>query len=129
MRQLRPALQDVVPVVEWATDYKREVAAWLVKLGMGVQSSSGSEGKHILRTTIPFSPEGLGIWDNPLPTNRHNPYAKPGYLDDVGNPHVRAFDCQNEGPDLLGFAPPCVEQGPFNLRGFSGTYPQLHRAP
>jgi hypothetical protein len=41
----------------------------------------------------------------------------------------RAFDCQNaSGPDL-GFAPPCVEQGPFSLPGFTGDFPQLHRAP
>jgi virulence factor Mce-like protein len=129
IRQLRPALQDAVPTVDWLTDYKRDVAAWLVKLAMATQSSAGPEGKHILRVMIPFTPEGLGIWNTPLPGNRHNPYAKPGYLDEVGNPHARAFDCQNAGQPDLGQAPPCEEQGPFSFRGFTGTFPQIHKAP
>ena len=129
VRQLRPALQDAVPTVDWLTDYKRDVAAWLVKLAMATQSSAGPEGKHILRVMIPFTPEGLGIWNTPLGSNRHNAYAKPGYLDEVGHPFARAFDCQNVGGADFGNAPPCVEQGPFDFRGFSGTFPQVHRAP
>jgi ABC-type transporter Mla subunit MlaD len=129
VRQLRPALQDAVPTVDWLTDYKKEVAAWMVKLAMATQSSAGPDGKHILRVMIPFTPEGLGIWNTPLPGNRHNPYAKPGYLDEIGNPQASAFDCENAGQPDFGVAPPCVEQGPFNFRGFSGTFPQVHRAP
>ena len=130
VRQLRPALQDAVPVLDWLADYKRELAAWQVKLGTATQSSAGAEGRHLLRVVIPLSAEGLGIhFDDPLGTNRHNPYAKPGYLDQVGQPFVRAFDCQNAGGPDLGFAPPCVEQGPFSLPGFTGSFPQLHRAP
>jgi hypothetical protein len=74
--------------------------------------------------------EGFGIYaGKPLGTNRHNPYAKPGYLDEVGRPYLKAFDCRNaSGPDL-GMAPPCVEQGPFEVPGFTGDFPQLHRAP
>jgi phospholipid/cholesterol/gamma-HCH transport system substrate-binding protein len=129
IRQLRPALQDAVPTVDWLTDYKKDVAAWLTKLALATQSTAGPEGRHILRTMIPFTPEGLGIWNTPLPGNRHNPYAKPGYLDEVGHPYAKAFDCENAGPPDLGFAPPCETQGPFNLGGFTGTFPQIHKAP
>jgi phospholipid/cholesterol/gamma-HCH transport system substrate-binding protein len=130
MRELRPALQDAVPVVEWLTPYKREVAAWLTKLGAATESSAGADGRHILRVVIPLNLEGFGLYsDKPLGTNRHNAYAKPGYLNEVGHPYPKAFDCQNvSGPDL-GQAPPCVEQGPFTVPGFTGDYPQLHRAP
>jgi phospholipid/cholesterol/gamma-HCH transport system substrate-binding protein len=129
-RQLRPALQDAVPVVQWLTAYKRELPAWLTKLGAATQSSSGADGKHILRVVIPFNLEGFGLYaDKPLGSNRHNPYAKPGYLDQLGHPHLRAFDCENAGGLEVGTAPPCVEQGPFTVPAFTGDFPQLHRAP
>jgi phospholipid/cholesterol/gamma-HCH transport system substrate-binding protein len=129
-RQLRPALQDAVPVVQWLTQYKREVPAWLTKLGAATESSAGAEGRHILRVVIPFNQEGLGIYSGaPLSINRHNPYQKPGYLDEVGHPFLRAFDCENASGPTLGFAPPCVEQGPFSVPGFTGDYPRIQRAP
>jgi phospholipid/cholesterol/gamma-HCH transport system substrate-binding protein len=129
-RELRPALQDAVPVVQWLIPYRRELAAWLTKLGAATQSSAGAEGRHILRVVIPLNLEGFGIYaDKPLGANRHNPYAKPGYLDQVGRPFLRAFDCQNVGGPDFGMAPPCAEQGPFSVPGFTGDYPQLHRAP
>jgi phospholipid/cholesterol/gamma-HCH transport system substrate-binding protein len=129
-RELRPALQDAVPAVQWLTTYKKEVATWLTKLGTATESSAGADRKHILRVVIPLNLEGFGLYaGKQLGTNRHNPYAKPGYLDEVGHPFLKAFDCANaSGPDL-GFAPPCVQQGPFTVPGFTGDYPQLHRAP
>ncbi|MFL5906417.1 MAG: hypothetical protein ACJ75Z_02315, partial [Solirubrobacterales bacterium] len=66
---------------------------------------------------------------DPLSSNRHNAYAKPGYLDEVGHPFLKAFDCLNVGAPEPEFAPPCVEQGPFSIGGFTGTFPQVHRAP
>jgi phospholipid/cholesterol/gamma-HCH transport system substrate-binding protein len=129
-RQLRPALQDAVPVVQWLIPYKRELAAWITKLGTATQSSAGAEGRHILRVVIPLNLEGFGLYSGkPLGTNRHNAYSKPGYLDDVGHPFLKAFDCENAAGPTLGQAPPCVEQGPFSVPGFSGDYPQLHQAP
>jgi phospholipid/cholesterol/gamma-HCH transport system substrate-binding protein len=129
-RELRPVLQDAVPVVQWLTAYKREIPAWLTKLGTATQSSAGADGKHILRVVIPFNLEGFGFYaDKPLGSNRHNPYQKPGYLDQIGHPHLRAFDCENAGSLELGTAPPCVQQGPFIVPGFTGDFPQLHRAP
>ncbi len=129
-RQLRPALQDAVPVVAWLVRYKREVPAWLTKLGAATESSAGAEGRHILRVVIPFTQEGLGIYAGaPLGINRHNPYQKPGYLDQVGHPFLRAFDCENASGPTLGLAPPCVEQGPFSVPGFTGDYPRIQRAP
>jgi phospholipid/cholesterol/gamma-HCH transport system substrate-binding protein len=129
VRELRPALRDAVPAVDWLSQYKRELAAWVTKLGTATESSAGAEGRHILRVVIPLNLEGFGVHSGtPLGSNRHNPYAKPGYLDEVGHPFLRAFDCQNAGlaPEE---APPCVEQGPFSFNGFSGTFPQVHRAP
>jgi phospholipid/cholesterol/gamma-HCH transport system substrate-binding protein len=129
-RELRPALQDAVPVIQWLTAYKREIPAWLTKLGGATQSSSGADGKHILRVVIPFNLEGFGLYANkPLGSNRHNPYAKPGYLDQIGGPFLKAFDCENVGGPDLGMAPPCVQQGPFSVPSFTGDFPQLHRAP
>ncbi|HEX3562153.1 MAG TPA: MlaD family protein [Solirubrobacterales bacterium] len=130
VRELRPALQDAIPTVQWLIPYKRELAAWLTKLGTATESSAGPEGRHILRTMIPLNLEGLGVYaDKPLGQNRHNAYSKPGYLDAVGRPFARAFDCENAtGPDL-GFAPPCVTQGPFSFNGHLSDFPQVRRAP
>jgi phospholipid/cholesterol/gamma-HCH transport system substrate-binding protein len=129
-RQLRPALQDAVPAVQWLIPYKRELAAWLTKLGTATESTGGSEGRHLLRVVIPLSEEGFAIHSGaPLGSNRHNPYSKPGYLDELGRPFLRAFDCANASGLSLEFAPPCVTQGPFSFNGFTGTYPQVHRAP
>ena len=132
MRESRPALQDAIPAVEFLLPYQRELASWQTKLGLATQSTGGAEGRHVLRTLIPFTPEGLGIYNGPpIGSNRHNPYGKPGYLDDVGRPHVKAFDCRNtEGGIHLPLpAPPCEEQGPFDFNGFTGAYPQVHKAP
>jgi phospholipid/cholesterol/gamma-HCH transport system substrate-binding protein len=130
VRELRPALQDAVPTVQWLIPYKRELAAWLAKLGTATESSAGADGRHILRVVIPLTQEGFAIYGgNPPGTNRHNAYSKPGYLDEVGRPFLQAFDCRNaSGPDL-GLAPPCVEQGPFAFNGFFGDYPRVQRAP
>jgi phospholipid/cholesterol/gamma-HCH transport system substrate-binding protein len=130
VRELRPAIQDAVPTVQWLIPYKREIAAWLTKLGTATESSAGTDGRHILRVMIPFNQEGLGIYaGKPLGTNRHNAYSKPGYLDDVGRPFAKAFDCANASGPELGFAPPCVEQGPFAFNGTLSDFPQVHRAP
>jgi virulence factor Mce-like protein len=129
-RELRPALQDAVPTVGWLTQYKREIPAWLTKLGAATESSAGADGKHILRVVIPFNQEGFGLYnDKPLGSNRHNPYQKPGYLDEVGHPYLKTFDCENADGPTLGLAPPCAQQDPFEVPGFTGDYPQLHRAP
>ncbi len=128
MRELRPALQDAVPAVDWLIPYKRELPAWLTKLGLATQSSAGAGDKHMLRTVIPFGVEGLAIHDQRLGTNRHNPYSKPGYLDDVGTTGLRAFDCDNVHPGVEP-APPCVEQGPFDFGGLSLSFPQVKSAP
>jgi phospholipid/cholesterol/gamma-HCH transport system substrate-binding protein len=128
--QARPALRDVVPSVEWLSSYKHETAAWVAKLGTILQSTGGSQGQHILRVVIPFTPEGLSFYSgNPLGSNRHNPYPKPGYLDQVGRPNLQAFDCENVGGLNLEPAPPCVPQGPFSFNGFLGDFPQVRRAP
>jgi phospholipid/cholesterol/gamma-HCH transport system substrate-binding protein len=130
VRELRPALQDAVPTVQWLIPYKREIAAWLTKLATATQSSAGVDGRHILRVMIPFNQEGLGIYaDKPLGINRHNAYSKPGYLDDVGRPFAKAFDCANVSGPELGFAPPCVEQGPYDFNGKLSDFPQVRRAP
>jgi phospholipid/cholesterol/gamma-HCH transport system substrate-binding protein len=130
IRQVRPALQDAVPSVQWLIDYKREIAAWAAKLGTVTESSAGADGKHILRVVIPLTPEGFAIYGgDPLGSNRHNPYAKPGYLDQVGHPYAKAFDCENASGLSISSAPPCVPQGPFSFNGFLGDFPQVHRAP
>lgn len=124
--QLDPVLQDLVPSVQFLSMYKRDVITGFAKLAAAVNSTSG--GVHQLRSIIALKPEGLGIYSKKLASNRHNAYPKPGGLADVGDPEVKAFDCLNVGTSPFP-APECKEQGPFEFRGRSTTFPQIHRAP
>ena len=129
-RRLDPALRELVPAVDWLIPYRRELAAWAVKLAAATQATAGqgANERHVLRVVIPLLPEGLALYQDRAPTNRHNAYAKPGYLDRVGNPHPLAFDCGNAIGNGFGIAPPCVEQGPFSFNGVSSDFPQVKRA-
>ena len=46
--------------------YKRELAAWLTKLGTATESSAGADGRHILRVVIPLNLEGFGVYAGKL---------------------------------------------------------------
>jgi phospholipid/cholesterol/gamma-HCH transport system substrate-binding protein len=125
VRKLHPALRDLVPVVDWLALYRREFTAWMPKLA--AVAASANESGHFARILIVLASEGLTIFDQRPPGNRHNPYPKPGSLAKVGSPHLLAFDCANAAPESD--APPCVEQGPFRFRGYQGTFPQVRQAP
>jgi len=129
VKQLHPALRQLVPVVDWATMYRRELGAWVAKLAASTEATSPVAGNavHMIRVLIVFSQEGLALYDHRLGSDRHNPYPKPGYLDQVGKPYLKSFDCANAAGDGSA-APPCTIQGPFNFRGYQSDYPHVREA-
>ena len=132
-QELAPALRDLLPVVDYLGLYPKEAVTFFA----GVASAFGytdvaadGKRKHYFRSVIPFSPEGLVGASERLGTNRHNPYIKPGWLDDFAT-GLESIDCENVNntslPDTQ--APPCKVQPPVPFRGRSTAYPQLRRAP
>jgi len=73
--------------------------------------------------------EIVGGWTKKLPTNRANPYPKPGATDEMARGGLKAYDCRNLNNPLIlppfGGAPPCKTQGPWTFNGKTAYYPRL----
>jgi phospholipid/cholesterol/gamma-HCH transport system substrate-binding protein len=132
-QQLAPALRDLLPVVEYVGLYPNEAVTFFAGVSAALNyTERGSDGlpRHFFRTIIPLSPEGVVGAEERFGTNRHNPYVKPGWLNDLAT-GLEAIDCENTGnasPEGTQ-APPCKVQAPTPFRGRSTAYPQLRRAP
>jgi ABC-type transporter Mla subunit MlaD len=121
---LHTTLRDAGPVVDWLALYERELATWLPKLAAPTQATAGEgpDARHLLRILLLLNEEGVAVHGQRVPGNRHNPYSKPGYLTRLTD-ELRAYDCAGAQPQPD--APPCVPQGPFSFRGFTGSYPHV----
>jgi virulence factor Mce-like protein len=129
--QLDPALRDLVPAIHYIARNKLDVITGFAKSGAATQATAGSgpdDQVHQLRAILGLKPEGLGLYDEKLPSNRHNAYTRPGALRDLGAPHLMAFDCLNAGESEFP-APECEQQPDFDFLGRSSEFPQLHREP
>jgi virulence factor Mce-like protein len=75
--------------------------------------------------------ETVSGWAKKLPTNRQEPYPKPGALLETGTIGVlKSYDCRNTGnrlylPPTGSGAPPCLVQGPWTFNGKTADYPRL----
>jgi virulence factor Mce-like protein len=73
--------------------------------------------------------EIVGGWTKKLPTNRANPYPRPGATDEMARGGLQSYDCRNQNNPLIlppfGGAPPCKTQGPWTFNGKSASYPRL----
>ena len=133
--QLDPASRELAPVVDYLSLYKRELITSWAKAASATQGSlpdpQTGAPVHYLRVLPPFSAETLGIWEQRLGSNRHNPYDLPGSLDQLAS-GLESFDCRNAGnPSLPGLsaAPPCKPAPPLRFRGSSSAYPRLQADP
>jgi ABC-type transporter Mla subunit MlaD len=76
--QIDPAARQLVPILDWLGLYKRELTAFFANTVAATQGKTPGDNVHYLRTTNPLNPENLAVYPKRLPTNRPNPYAKPG---------------------------------------------------
>jgi phospholipid/cholesterol/gamma-HCH transport system substrate-binding protein len=132
-QQLAPALRDLLPVVDYLGLFPNEAVTFFAGIAAALNDTEqGSDGKpiHYFRVVIPFSPEGLVGVRERFGTNRHNPYIKPRWLDDLPT-GLEAIDCENVGNTSPSGtqAPPCKVQSPVPFRGRATAYPQLRRDP
>jgi ABC-type transporter Mla subunit MlaD len=131
--QLHSALRDLLPVVDLAAIYKKETVSAFANAAAAFQYSDiSSDGKrrHYFRSVIPFGPDSFVIANKRLGTNRHNPYPKPGWLNDIGT-GLEALDCRNAGNTSIPGtqAPPCKQQKPLRFRNLSTLYPHVRKDP
>lgn len=130
-RPLMPELHDVTldlnPGLSYLAPYRREIVSSSVKLAAATQATGptaeGGPERHLLRVLVPITAEALAAHPERLPSNRHNAYVQPGYLNQIGRPHLQAFDCASAEPTAD--APPCVTQPPFTFGGRTTGYPQV----
>lgn len=130
---LHTAGRDLVPVVDLLGAYRREAVATLSNFATTTQASTKrADGSrlHYLRILAPFSNEGPFGWARRHGTNRHNPYLRPGGLEDLGRGGLRSLSCANASnptpmPPLGSGAPPCLAQEPWEFRGKRRSYPHL----
>jgi phospholipid/cholesterol/gamma-HCH transport system substrate-binding protein len=73
---LTPYLGNVIPVVNYLNDYRRDLAGFFANGAASTQASSS--GLHYLRITSPINPELLMPYSARPETNRTNPYLSPG---------------------------------------------------
>jgi phospholipid/cholesterol/gamma-HCH transport system substrate-binding protein len=132
-RELASGLRDLLPVVDFLGLYKHEVVNLFAGAAAAFQytdQSADGRRRHFFRSLIPFSPEGFVGAEERFGTNRHNPYLKPRWLDDLAT-GLEAIDCGNVGHDSPPGtqAPPCKLQAPTAFRGRRTAYPQIRRDP
>jgi virulence factor Mce-like protein len=80
--QLDPFLRNLNPVLDYAGNYKKEIAAFFALDAAATQATDSPPGApapiHYLRTTNPLNPENLAVYPKRISTNRSNPYVEPG---------------------------------------------------
>jgi phospholipid/cholesterol/gamma-HCH transport system substrate-binding protein len=132
-QQLHSALRDLLPVVDLAGIYRRETVAALGNAAAAFEYtdlSADGKRRHYFRSIIPYGPESFTVADQRPGTNRHNPYPKPGWLDDIAN-GLDAIDCGNTGNTSVPGSPatPCKVQKPLRFRGLATLYPHVRKDP
>jgi virulence factor Mce-like protein len=129
-------LRQLNPLLSFVGDYKQELNAFFANVVSATQATGPTaDGSlvHYLRTMNPVNPENLAIYPRRLPTNRPNPYAKPGAFAQLnqGMPSYETRQCGRSGlpvivsPDqlgqtLLGAATPLTGLLPAPLQNLTG---------
>lgn len=132
-----PIAANLLPTVRYLEMYKQDASVTLAATAASTQAKIvdvNGVPRHYLRLITPLNGELLQGATKRLPTNRHNAYPMPGTLNDLGS--QKSFDCaQTSNPGGLlssavdgNKAPPCIQQGPFNVDGRLSAFPQLRKA-
>ncbi len=136
--ELYPANRNLEPFFQLAATYRRDIGAAVAKGAASGQASAETANggrKHYLRVLLPLLNEDSFGYGQRSPTNRHNPYPRPGSLGDIAGGGIRAWDCDNLGNPLVfppvgvgAGPPPCRTQKPWTFDGQTRSFPHLERA-
>jgi phospholipid/cholesterol/gamma-HCH transport system substrate-binding protein len=135
--QLLPAVRQIVPVISFIGQYRRELIAAMSNLAASLegQSSANTNGypdppgaASYLRSTSILGNESLFGQSIREPTNRDNPYFSPGELNNLGH-GLRSASCANTGnvsQSHFGFPNvPCRVQPGFEWNHLVRYFPHL----
>lgn len=135
--KLYPAARELAPVTSLVAADRFDIIGIMANIGSVMNGVSYGPGNKLLPYGTGFPTvwnEAIGGYEKKLPTNRPNPYPKPGALKLAPTGHLNAFQCRHTGNPLLlpptgSGTPPCTEQGPWTLLGKTAYYPALDPAP
>jgi virulence factor Mce-like protein len=130
------SLRELIPFLKLASASKDSfvanfgIVSSLVN-GVAVSDVTGKRS-HTASGVLSLWNEIIGGYTKKLPTNRANPYPRPGSTDEIATKGVLpSYDCRNEGNPLIvppfGGAPPCRTQGPWAFDGKTASYPRLQK--
>ena len=126
---LPPTLIEAQPVVDYLGLYKEDATSQLANFASVLQAKQPTQATgepiHHLRALVPFMSEGLAVHDQRQGTNRHNPYARPGWLKELAT-GLESFQCAHTGNPSAGEpAPPCEEQQQIAFQGRRTAFTQV----
>ncbi len=134
LRALVPAGADLVPVLQMLEAYRQDSVDAAANVAAATNASvTGPDGqeRRYLRVLPPIWSEGMLGFDHREPSNRYNPYPAPGGMAKLVQGGLEAFDCRNtensSATIVLGTAPPCVRQEPWEFQGDKRSFPQVER--
>jgi phospholipid/cholesterol/gamma-HCH transport system substrate-binding protein len=81
--QLAPATQQLTPMLQFISLYKRDLGSFFGNSAAATQAKDPGTSLHYLRTTNPLNAENLAVYPRRLPSNRPNPYRLPNGFDQI----------------------------------------------
>jgi virulence factor Mce-like protein len=111
LQQVHPAMDQLIPILQFLAPYKREITSFLANSTAATQARSavGSARVHYLRTANPLHPQLLAAYPRRIGSNRPNPYTLPGaYAPLTALPEFETRQC-DRGDPLIILGDPAVE--------------------
>jgi hypothetical protein len=112
VREFSPFIEQLEPIIHHFHEYRDNVGTFfsnIVAITNAVTPGfTGDKPIHYARASVHLTPEGLGLAQKRLPTNRANPYALPKAQITENGP-IPVFDDRGCGPDRFPTLPPPSE--------------------
>jgi phospholipid/cholesterol/gamma-HCH transport system substrate-binding protein len=127
LESLTPFLGNLVPVIDYINDYRREIAAFFANSTASTQAVAGSAtggNLHYVRASNPINPELVTRYPARPSSNRGNPYLEPGgYLKLLhGLPVFGSYLCTSHPLPTFG---PSLSESTTSVTGTVLTLEQL----
>ena len=104
LQQVHPAMDQVIPILQFLAPYKREITSFLANSTAATQARSAVSGArvHYLRTANPLHPQLLAAYPRRIGSNRPNPYTLPGaYAPLTALPEFETRQCDRGDPQII----------------------------
>lgn len=127
-----PVTRQVIPLLQLLAALRDSLPSFFANIGSFLNGTvDGPVGLTHAAGAIPsIWNETLAGWKIRLPSNRPNPYPKPGAALEIAHGGLLSYDCRQLGnPDYFPptggtGAPPCRLQGPWTFNGKAAYYPR-----